>query len=64
MSVLRAVTTPSKGASTRLKDSNSFNRATFCCAESAEARLAAASPALSSASCFETDCVLSKSCQR
>ena len=44
MSVLRAVMTPAKGATTRLNDSRSRNRATLAAAESAAAFFAAASP--------------------
>ena len=64
MSVLRAVMTPVKGATTRLNDSSSRSRDTLAAAESAAAFFAAASPAFSSASCLETDSVASNPCQR
>ncbi len=64
MSVLRAVMTPVKGATTRLNDSKSRSRATLAAAESAAAFFAAASPAFSSASCLDTDSVASSPCQR
>ncbi len=63
-SVLRAVMTPVKGATTRLNDSKSRSRATLAAAESAAAFLAAASPAFSSASCLDTDSVASSPCHR
>ncbi len=64
MSVLRAVTTPSNGATTRLNDSKSRSRDTLAAADSAAAFFAAASPAFSSASCLETDSVASSPFQR
>ncbi len=64
MSVLRTVITPANGATTRLNDSSSRSRPTLAAAESAAAFFAAASPAFSSASCLDTDCVDNSPCQR
>lgn len=64
MSVLRAVTTPPKGATIDLKDAVARRRATLASAAATMAVLAAWSPSFSSASCFETESDSSIRCQR
>src|SRR5664279_1712758 len=55
MSVLRAVMTPSNGATIRLKDVNACKRSTFARSALTVAFFASRSPLFSSDSCFETD---------
>jgi hypothetical protein len=64
MSVLRAVTTPSNGATIFLKPSIASNRFTLALAASIVAFVAAAPPFLSSAVCFDTHCNFTKAFQR
>src|SRR3984893_19310617 len=64
MSVLRAVTMPSNGATMLLKDSVASNRFTLAVAASIVAFIAAELPFLSSAVCFDTHCNFTKAFQR
>jgi hypothetical protein len=64
MSVLRAVTIPSNGATMFLKPSIASNRFTLAAAASIVAFVAAAAPVLSSAVCFDTHCNFTKAFQR
>ncbi len=63
-SVLRAVITPAKGATTCLNDSSCCNRETLARISSSTARLACASASLWSTSCLATASVFANSTQR
>ena len=64
ISALRAVTTPAKGARTTAKDFIASSRPSAACASRTAATFTARSPFFSSASCFETEAVVSRSFQR